>query len=123
MNYDDPLSGSRGGQIPTLTPEQRALAKDKASWPLAAKLYEKNQQWFTRHGLNLTPSQMSIVRRGCELGIFRKDSAKEYWRHTYLTRPWMLTALALRDEWDRSPEARAIKRAILPKTPSNGQTS
>jgi hypothetical protein len=116
LKPDSGMLVASGGGI-NLTPEQRALAEDKTSWPFATKLDQLGQDWFTRHGLNLTPSQMSIVQRGCELGIFRKDDHKEYWKRTPLTRAWLLTALALRDEWDKSPEAQRIRDAITPKTP------
>lgn len=119
MNEQDPLRGTRGGQIPTLTPEQRDLASDKSAWLLADTLYQLDKSWFTRYELNLTPSQMSIVQRGCVLGIFKKDEAKEYWRKTPLARTWLLAALALRDEWDKSPEAQRIKDAISPKPRGN----
>ena len=106
-------SVSGGGQIPNLTPEQYALAQDKNAWLLADEIHHLDASWFTRHGLHLTPSQMNIVQRGCGLGIFKKSAAKEYWRKTPITRAWVLTALALRDEWIKSPEAQAIRDAII----------
>lgn len=103
-----------------LTAEQRALAQEKVAWSLAEKVHDwaKNPEggkWFTKWKLNLTPSQISIVHRGVDLGIFRKDHDKQWWKHTQYTWPWLLTALALRDEWNAGPEAEAIRRAIIPK--------
>ncbi len=116
LQPDSGMLVARGGGT-NLTPEQRSLAEDKASWLLAEKIYKAGAKWFTRHSLRLTPSQVNIVQRGCELGIFRRNEFKEYWHHTHLTRPWLLTALALRDEWSKSPEAQRIRDAITPKTP------
>ena len=115
LQPDSGMLVARGGAT-NLNPEQRSLAEDKASWLLAEKIYKAGSKWFTRHSLRLTPSQMSIVQRGCALGIFKEDADKPYWKHTHLARPWLLTALALRDEWDKSPEAQRIRDAIIPKT-------
>lgn len=120
--YIDPITGNLrgyGGAGNPVTPEMRALAQEKDAWSVAEKVYEwaKNPEggkWFTRWKLNLTPSQMSIVHRAVDLGIFRKDHEKQWWKHTHLTWPWLLTAMALRDEWNKSPEAEAIRRAIIP---------
>lgn len=117
----DYVPRSPGGAGTQLTPEQRALAQEKESWLLAEKVHDwarnpEGGKWFTRWRLNLTPAQVRIVHRGVDLGIFRKDHDKQWWKHTPVTWPWLLTALALRDEWERSPEAQAIKRAITPNT-------
>ena len=114
-------SGSLGGG-PQLTPEQRALAHDKDAWLLAEILHNwagspEGGRWFTKWKLNLTPSQMRIVHRAADLGIFRKDHDKQWWKFTSQTWPWLLTALALRDDWQRGPEAQGIRRAMSPTTP------
>jgi len=118
-------SVSGGGQIPNLTPEQRQLAEDKTAWSVADKIHAwalspEGGTWFTQWKLNLTPGEMSIVRRGSDLGLWKRHPDKPLWRHTPLTWPWLLAALALRDEWNKSPEAQRIRDAITPRNPGNG---
>lgn len=118
-------SGSMGGGWPEVTTEQRELAKDRASWLLAEKIHDwakkpEGGKWFSRWSINLTKEQMEIVTRGCALGIFKKDEHKEYWRHTPITWKWLLTAMALADEWRQSDECKRIQAAIAPRQTSGG---
>lgn len=118
----DPVTGnvlcSGGGNW--VTPAMYGLAKDKVSWLLAEKILDwslkpQGGKWFSKWSVGLTPPQLGLVRRGCELEIFKKDEHKEYWRWTVRTRPWILTALALRDEWMKTEEAQRITRFIAPQ--------
>lgn len=116
-------SGGGGGWRPELTPEQRALAQDKTAWILAEILHEwaRNPDggtWFTKWKLNLSPAQMRIVHRGADLGLWRKDPDKAWWKFTRQAWPWILTALALRDEWMQGEEFKKLQSSIAPPAPS-----
>lgn len=110
MNYEDPLSGTRGGQIPTLTPAQRSLASTHYGHMLAGALervMQRGDKWFTRASLSASAGTMDAVYAGETLGLWKKPDGKSYYTFTNLTRPWMLTALALHDERVRDEQARA----------------
>lgn len=119
------MSGSLGNRSVQISAEQRQLAEDKTAWRLAQKIYDwaRNPEggtWFTKWKLNLTPGEMSIVHRGTDLGLWKRHPDKPLWRHTPFTWPWLLTSMALRDEWEKSPEAQRIRDAITPKNHGNG---
>lgn len=100
VNYDDPLSGTRGGQIHNLTPEQRSMAERRCGEAdgLLQALNEK-RTWFTAFQLNTFPTGLDELVR---VGVLTKHKSQNhdghYYKPTALTRPWCLTALALRDE-------------------------
>lgn len=94
-----------GGQIPALTPEQRTLADSLSGTFIASaleRLAKDNARWFTRATLGASGDTMKAVHAGEQLGLWKKADGKNYYIFTRLTRPWMLTALALHDERVRS---------------------
>jgi len=112
VNYDDPLSGSRGGQIPTLTltPAQRSHAWccDELADTLLPMM-DGGKNWFTAYDIRQKPEFLSPL---VDSGILTKHkSAKHdghYYKTTHITRPFLLCALALRDERGRAAKERAI---------------
>ncbi len=107
MSYRiDPASGNsvfHASDIPTLSPLAIAFAAEEPSARFARSL-----EWFTNnHGRWFTATTgapqptHSLIKRGEELGLWRKDGDKAYWRHTALTWPWIRTSIALDEERGR----------------------
>lgn len=109
MNYDDPLSGSRGGQVPALTVEQRALAVSFYGHLIAGgieRLLKLDIKFLSRGNLSASTGVMDALRDGAKLGLWKEVDGKSYYTHTSLTRPFMLTALAIHDERRKHGETR-----------------
>lgn len=101
----------------SLSPPQRLLASQLSSWRLARAIHQftnapKGGKWFSRWSINIIPSDMECLTAGEALGIWSKDRAKEYWRHTAITWPWVMTAMALEEEWQRGEEAASLRAKI-----------
>lgn len=83
-----------------LTPEQRSLAerRDGMADPILAAL-DEGLRWFTAYRINSMPYGLDLL---VEAGILTKHKSQShdghYYKPTYITRPWCLTALALRAE-------------------------
>jgi hypothetical protein len=96
--------------LPQITGEARRLADSTIGWAAAQAIHEFTNasdggRWFTRWKLNNLAGINQCIKEGDALGLWRKDGAKDYWHHNRMTWPWVLTALALRDEWmKRNPE-------------------
>ena len=98
-------SVSGGGQIHSLTPEQRALAHGFHAYLLASAIERctnRDGRWFSAGGLAVSSQCMSIVHDGERLGLWRGAGHKPYWTHTAATWPWVRTAIALFDEQERA---------------------
>lgn len=115
----DPATGHILSHVsgPALSPPQRLLASQLSSWRLARAIHQftnspKGGPWFSAWKITLLPSDRECLSAGEALGIWSKDKAKEYWRHTALTWPWVMTAMALEEEWQRGEEARIIREKI-----------
>lgn len=95
-------SGSMGGGVPSLTPEQRALCHLPDAHTFAEALEERvnagKGKWFTARTGTLRSQSSGLIQQGEKLGLWRKDEHKEYWRFTSLTWPWIRTCIALNDE-------------------------
>ena len=94
------MSGSMGGNMTNLTPEQRQLATyhDTEADDILRAL-DKGTRWFTAFGIRCMKRDLD---RLVDAGILTKHQSQNhdghYYKPTMLTRPWCLTALALRDE-------------------------
>jgi len=100
----DPTTGNlcaHAAGVPTLTPEQRALADSFDAWRLADGIVTftnspEGGRWFSKWKIKADTSTMAgVLQRGEGMGLWRSDPAKPYWHHTALTWPWCMTALAL----------------------------
>lgn len=120
-------SGSTGNRL-VLTPEQRALAASgQHAWILADKIVQFTNSpdggnYFTKWKLNATAGMMHVAHLGTALDLWQKDPVKDYWRHRPMTWTWCMTALALRDEWDKSEEAQKLREFIAPRLASPGMS-
>lgn len=101
-NYRDnsPVPIAAGPWNANLTPEQRRLAeyRDGVADALLAAL-DEGLRWFTAYRLKSFPYTLDLL---AEAGILTKHKSRNhdghYYKPTYLTRNWCLTALALRAE-------------------------
>lgn len=117
----DPASGNILAHPagPTLSPSQRLLAAHPNGWHLARCIHHFTNSpaggpWFSQRALNMTPRDFQTATEGAKLGLWAKVEAKAYWRHTSLTWPWVMTAMALEEEWQRGEEAARLRLAIDP---------
>jgi hypothetical protein len=101
-------SGSMGGGVPNLTVEQRALA-----WCCDAladdllPLMAKGKPWFTAYEVRQKPEFLaSLVASGILTRHKSQSHDGHYYRTTHITRPFLLCALALRDERRRAMQER-----------------
>ena len=109
----DPVTGNicgHAGGVPNLTLEQRALADTFAGTILASKimamLASHGQQWLSRFDAGAASGTGKLLDELAACGVLSVEKAKHggvYWKHTPLTRPWCLTALALLREKPNSP--------------------
>lgn len=94
--------------IPAITGECRRFANSTIGWAVAAAIHQKElsddpqkHRWFTRHMLGGGSQTSEGIDVGERLGLWVKDPDKRYWRHCHMTWPFVMTALALRDEWQK----------------------
>ncbi len=110
MSYRiDPKTGDsvfHASDIPTLAPDERALADSLHAYLLAGKLIdlmERGERYFTlprigaSHGITLT------VQRGAELGLWKEATGGRYWTFTSRSWPWCRTAQAVFNEKHGEP--------------------
>jgi len=100
----DPVTGNlraHAAGVPTLSPEQRALANGFDAWRVADGIVtftnsEGGGKWFSKQKIKAdTSNMMGVLQRGELMGLWRGEPTKPYWHHTALTWPWCMTALAL----------------------------
>lgn len=100
LQPDSGMLVARGGGT-NLTVEQRALANTFHGHLLAFALDRpriQSAQYFTAASVGASSGVMEAIRLGADLGLWKANADKPYWTFTHLTRPFMLTALALHDE-------------------------
>lgn len=114
----DPVTGNVRGHaagVPSLTGEQRRIAFvcDELANDLLP-IIDGGKTWFTAYSIKQKPQFLDPL---VSLGIFTKHKSQKhdghYYKTTYLTRPFLLTALALRDE----------RRRAMQERPADSQTS
>jgi hypothetical protein len=104
-------SVSGGGQIPALTPEQRAAAHHAdALADTLLPILDGGKKWFTAY--DVREQRAGTLLHDLErVGIITKHKSTNhdgyYYKPTNLTRPFLLTALALRDERIKAMQERA----------------
>ena len=101
---DSGMLVARGGGT-NLTVEQRALAHTFYGHLIACgieRLTKTGVKFLSRGNLSASTGMMDALRHGAQLGLWKEVDGKSYYTHTHLTRPFMLTALALHDERVRS---------------------
>jgi len=93
-----------------LTPAQRTLADSLYGHLIACgieRLSKLDIKFLSRGNLSASSGMMAALADGAKLGLWKEADGKSYYTHTNLTRPFMLTALALHDERRKSGEERA----------------
>lgn len=102
----DPVTGNARGHaagVPVLTAEQRQLAdsfdgRRVADGIVAFTNSPEGGRWFSKWKIKAdTSGMMDLLAKGERMGLWTKDPHKPYWRHTALTWPWCMTAIALSD--------------------------
>lgn len=96
--------------LPQIAGEARRFADSTIGWATAEAIHrftnaEDGGAWFTRWKLGNTASVNQGINIGEHLGLWAKADGKDWWRHCRQTWPWVMTALALRDEWGKRSEA------------------
>lgn len=112
MNEQDPLRGTRGGQIPSLTPAQHSLAaiSDGIAEDLMRELAVSC--YFTTYRLKQMPAALEPLLTHGILTIHKSQAHDgNYYKPTNLTRAWCLASLALAQERKRLYEQRATDGA------------
>ncbi len=88
---------------PRITGELRRFADSTLGWKIAEAVKRvtnaDNKFWFTAWDAGATNSMTEAIHIGQELGLWAKANGRSYWQHNHYTWPFIMTALALRDEW------------------------
>lgn len=102
----DPVTGNLcapAAGVPTLTAEQRQFADSFDAWRVADGIVQftnspQGGKWFSKWNIKAdTSGMLELLGKGEVMGLWTKVQGKQYWKHSALTWPWCMTALAL---WD-----------------------
>lgn len=94
------MSGSMGGGVPNLTPEMRHEAEYHCGIADDLLAYlDQGHRYFTCYKLRMTHHDLEpLVKTGVVIKEKSQNHDGFFYRVTPYTRPWCLTALALRQE-------------------------